>query len=94
MATTRLATETNCEETHRAEKESNGQAAKGTATETYGYDRIEQNRNGEDRRRRERQRNGTESLRRDPKRKSKNARRNRNEDIKTEQNAAVEKINA
>ena len=34
------------EETPRAEKESNGQAAKGTATETYGYDRIEQDRNG------------------------------------------------
>lgn len=29
----------NREETHRAEKESNGQAAKGTATGTYGYDR-------------------------------------------------------
>lgn len=39
----------NREETHRAEKESNGQAVKGIATETYGYDRIEQDRNGKDR---------------------------------------------
>ena len=38
--------EMNREETRRAEKESNGQVVKGTATETYGYDRIEQDRNG------------------------------------------------